>query len=85
MAARGSIRLFAEKVKQIGLQFTMKVPITYWQEKDGMFLGFLNEFPDHWTQGETMDDLMEHLKDLHSTFTAETLPGIRRVTELEVA
>jgi predicted RNase H-like HicB family nuclease len=36
----------------------MKVPITYWQEKDGMFLGFLNEFPDHWTQGETMDNLM---------------------------
>jgi hypothetical protein len=58
MAARGSIRLFAEKVKQIGLQFRMKVPITYWQEKDGMFLGFLNEFPDHWTQGETMDNLM---------------------------
>jgi predicted RNase H-like HicB family nuclease len=62
----------------------MKVPITYWQEKDGMYLGFLNEFPDHWTQGETIDDLMEHLKDLHSTFTSETLPGIRRVSELEV-
>ena len=58
---------------------------TYWQEQDGVFLGYLNEFPDHWTQGETLDDLKEHLKNLHETFNSESIPGIKRVGELEVA
>jgi len=62
----------------------MKAHITYWQEKDGMFLGYLNDYPDHWTQGESLDDLREHLRDLHRMFSAENIPGIRRQEELEV-
>ena len=61
------------------------VRITYWQEADGKFLGFLNEYPDHWTQGETLDDLREHLRDLQRLFCSENIPGIRCVEELEVA
>jgi predicted RNase H-like HicB family nuclease len=63
----------------------MKARITYWQEKDGKFLGFLNEYPDHWTQGEDLDDLRAHLRDLHQMFSSENIPGIRREEELEVA
>ncbi len=63
----------------------MKARITYWQEKDGKFLGFLNDYPDHWTQGENLDDLREHLRDLYQIFTSESIPGIRREEELEVA
>ena len=63
----------------------MKARITYWQEKDGLFLGYLNDYPDHWTQGESLDDLREHLRDLHRMFSAENIPGIRRQEELEVA
>lgn len=63
----------------------MKARITYWQEKDGKFLGFLNDFPDHWTQGENLEDLREHLRDLHRMFTSEAIPGIRHVEEMEVA
>jgi predicted RNase H-like HicB family nuclease len=63
----------------------MKASFTYWQEQDGVFLGYLNEFPDHWTQGETLEELKEHLKDLHETFNSESIPGIKRVAELEVA
>jgi predicted RNase H-like HicB family nuclease len=63
----------------------MKARITYWQEKDGMFLGYLNDYPDHWTQGESLDDLREHLRDLHRMFSAENIPGIRQQEELEVA
>ena len=62
----------------------MTVKITYWQEKDGMFLGYLNDFPDHWTQGESLEDLKEHLKDLADLFSGEPVPGIRKVEELEV-
>ena len=63
----------------------MKAKITYWQEKDGKFLGFLNDHPDHWTQGENLDDLREHLRDLHQMFSSDNIPGIRHQEELEVA
>ena len=57
---------------------------TFWKESDGKLLGFLNDFPDHWTQGENMSDLKEHLRDLYDLFSSEDLPGIRQVRELEV-
>jgi predicted RNase H-like HicB family nuclease len=56
----------------------MKTKITYWKEPDGKFLGYLNEYPDHWTQGENFDDLKEHLKDLYQEFKKDDLPGIRK-------
>jgi predicted RNase H-like HicB family nuclease len=63
----------------------MKTRFTYWKEADGRFLGYLNAFPEHWTQGESLDDLKEHLRDLFQTFTSEDIPGIRKEEELEVA
>ena len=42
----------------------MKMQYTYWQENDGNFLGYLNEYPDHWTQGNDLEDLKEHLLDI---------------------
>ncbi len=63
----------------------MKISYTYWKESDGMLLGYLNEFPDHWTQGNDLEELQENLADLYKTFTSEEIPGIRRVGELELA
>ena len=63
----------------------MKILITFWQKSDGMFLGYLNDYPDHWTQGTSLDDLKEHLQDLHEMFSGESIPGIKQVVELEVA
>jgi hypothetical protein len=63
----------------------MKTRYTYWKEPDGRYLGFLNSYPDHWTQGENLEDLQEHLRDLHVTFTAEQIAGIRKEDELDVA
>jgi len=62
-----------------------KVTFTYWREPDGRYLGYLNDYPDHWTQGDDLEDLREHLADLAEMFAAEEIPGIRRVGELEVA
>ena len=64
---------------------TMKTQFTHWQESDGMHLGYLNDYPDHWTQGTDLDDLKEHLKDLYSEFSKGTIPGIKKVGVLEVA
>ncbi len=63
----------------------MTTKFTYWKEDDGKYLGYLNHYPDHWTQGETLQDLKEHLRDLYDTFTSEEIPGIKREEELELA
>jgi len=36
---------------------------TYWQDGDA-WLGYLDEFPDYLTQGESLEDLKAHLADL---------------------
>jgi hypothetical protein len=59
------------------------VKIVYWED-DGAWIGYLQEYPDYWTQGETLDDLKEHLKDLYNDITGGQIPGIRRVAELIV-
>lgn len=55
----------------------------YWQEDDA-WLGYLQDYPDYWTQGESLDDLKEHLKDLLVDITSGQIPGIRKVDELVV-
>ena len=58
---------------------------TYWHESDGRFLGYLNPYPNHWTQGEDLEDLNVQLLDLYHEFFKQDLPGIRKVGELVVA
>ena len=60
------------------------VKIVHWQEEDG-WIGYLQDYPDYWTQGETLEDLREHLRDLHRDVTSGELPGIRRVDDLVVS
>jgi len=62
----------------------MKIKYTHWTETDGKYLGYLNNHPEHWTQGETLDDLKEHLKDLYDLFSGDPIQGIKTVDELEV-
>lgn len=62
-----------------------KVSITYWIEADSKYIGYLNDYPDHWTQGQDLADLKEHLLDLYSLFTNEKILGIRKVEDLIVA
>jgi len=57
---------------------------TYWQEDD-VWLGYFEEFPDYWTQGESLDDLLAHLKDLYVDLTSGQIPGIRRVAVLVIS
>ncbi len=61
-----------------------KVKYVYWQE-DGAWIGHLEDYPDYWTQGETLEDLEEHLKDLLHELTDGKLPGVRKRGELIVS
>ncbi len=60
------------------------VKFVYWEE-DGAWIGYLQEYPDYWTQGETLNDLKDHLRDLYRDLTSGQLPGIRKVDELVVS
>jgi hypothetical protein len=57
---------------------------TYWQDGDA-WLGYLDEFPDYQTQGESLDDLKAHLADLYRDLASGEIPCVRRHAELELA
>ncbi len=60
------------------------VKIVYWEE-DGAWLGYLQDYPDYWTQGKTLEDLKEHLKDLYHDISDSQIPGIRKIEELVIS
>ena len=53
----------------------------YWQDGD-MWLAHLEEFPDYLTQGESLEQLQENLRDLYKDLVSGEISGIRRVAEL---
>jgi hypothetical protein len=54
-----------------------------WQEGE-TWLGYFERIPDYITQGESLSDLEEHLRDLYRDLTCGEIPGIRSVAELAV-
>jgi len=46
----------------------------HWQDQ-GMWLGYFEEFPDFLTQGETLEELQENLRDLYKDLTSGEVPG----------
>ena len=56
----------------------------YWRDGD-YWLGYFEEYPDYRTQGESLEDLQDHLKDLFSDLTSGEIPGVRRVAELSLS
>ncbi len=56
----------------------------YWQD-DGMWLGYLEEYPDYMTQGESIEELEDNLKDIFQEVTSGNIPCVRKVAELQVS
>jgi len=55
----------------------------YWQDDD-MWLGYLAEYPDYMTQGETLEELKENLRDIYRELNSGNIPCVRKVAELEI-
>ena len=53
----------------------------YWED-DGMWVGYLEEFPDYMTQGITKEELEENLRDVYKELASGAIPAPRRVGEL---
>ena len=62
----------------------MREKYVYWKDED-MWLGYLEAYPDYMTQGETMEELEENLRDIYKELTGGNIPYVRKVAELEVA
>jgi hypothetical protein len=43
----------------------MQLSYTYWEVKEGGYIGYLNQYPDYWTQGNSMDELERMLVSLY--------------------
>jgi predicted RNase H-like HicB family nuclease len=44
----------------------MNLSYTYWGAKEGGYIGFLNQYPDYWTQGDSVEELEKMLASLYS-------------------
>jgi predicted RNase H-like HicB family nuclease len=56
----------------------------YWQDKD-MWLGYLEEYPDYMTQGESLNELQDNLRDILNELTNGNIPCVRKIAELQVS
>lgn len=54
---------------------------TYWQDGD-YYLGFLNDYPDHQTQGLSKEELVRNLKSLLVDLESREVPYVWKVEEL---
>ncbi|MDE0297678.1 MAG: type II toxin-antitoxin system HicB family antitoxin [Candidatus Poribacteria bacterium] len=56
----------------------------YWQDEK-MFIGYLETYPDYWTQGESVEALEENLRDIYADLTSGAIPCARKVAQLQIA
>jgi len=59
------------------------IRFVYYQEND-FWVGWLEEYPDYRTQGQTIEELKTNLKDIYEDVTTGMIPHVRRYGELVV-
>jgi predicted RNase H-like HicB family nuclease len=52
------------------------VRFVHWQEA-GSWIGYLQDYPNYWTQGESLEDLKKHLGELYHDLTSGELTDIQ--------
>lgn len=56
----------------------------YWQEEE-MWLGYMEDYRDYRTQGESLDELQENLQDIYSELVGGAIPNVKHVGELQIS
>ena len=60
-----------------------KIEFIYWEDGN-MWLGYIKEYPDYWSQGETYEELKDNLRDIYKDLISGEIQNARRVGELEI-
>jgi hypothetical protein len=47
----------------------MQLSYSYWQAPEGGYIGYLNQYPDYWTQGDSIEELEKMLISLYGDIT----------------
>jgi predicted RNase H-like HicB family nuclease len=61
----------------------MELAYTYYKYEK-WFIGYLNDYPDYQTQGETLTELEDMLKSLHDDILSQEIPYIRHSGVLKI-
>jgi len=72
------------KISSSGVIKAMVIKKYIFYQEEGMFIGWLEEYPDYRTQGETLDELKENLLEIYRWLTNGTIPQVHQVGELAV-
>ncbi len=62
----------------------MTQKFTYWRDGE-YWLGYLNAYPDYMSQGSSLQELKNNLKDIYNDLTSGDIPSVRKVGELKIA
>ena len=57
---------------------------TFWRDGE-FFLEYMNDYPEYVTQGDSKEELLEHLKNLLKDLQSGEVPYIRKVEEMAIA
>lgn len=60
-----------------------KMKFIYYQE-DEMWVGWLEQYPDYKSQGTTLDELKENLKDIYEDLNSGKIPCVRKYGEIAI-
>ena len=58
---------------------------TFWQAADGKYLGYLQNYPDYMTEGETKSELLENLLDIAKDIFGGLVPCLHQTGQLAYA
>ena len=61
-----------------------KIKFTYWRDGE-YYIGFLNDYPDYETQGNSKEELVANLMELLKDIESGEIPFVRKVEELVIA
>ena len=65
------------------METAARAKYTYWKEGE-FWLGYLYDFPDYQTQGNSLEELKENLADLYKDLSQGKIPSARRTDELDI-
>ena len=60
-----------------------KIKFVYYKEDD-TWVGWFDEYPDYRTQGATLKELKENLRDIYDDISTDKIPHVRKTGQLVV-